>query len=104
MDGLLGLVGEAPALSPGVPAAVDCSDVTVGIAFVDLGYLNTFVAVSIAVLKATLVLLFFMHVKSSNRLIWVFASAGFIWFIIMVAFTMSDYVGRTWVEAPIPLP
>jgi cytochrome c oxidase subunit 4 len=78
--------------------------VTVGIAFVDLGYLNTFVAVSIAVLKATLVLLFFMHVKYSNRLIWVFASAGFIWFIIMVAFTMSDYVGRTWVEAPIPLP
>ena len=37
--------------------------ITVGIAFVDLGYLNTFVAVTIAVIKATLVVLFFMHVK-----------------------------------------
>ncbi len=78
--------------------------VTVGIAFVDLGSLNTFVAVTIAICKATLVLLFFMHVKYSGRLIWVFASMGFIWLLIMFAFTMSDYIGREWMDQVLALP
>ncbi len=77
---------------------------TVGVAFVDMGVMNTYVAVAIAVVKATMVLLFFMHVKYSSRLIWLFASAGFVWLLIMFAFTMSDYIGRTWFEQPIPLP
>ena len=77
---------------------------TVGVAFVDLGPLNTFVAVIIAIIKASMVVLFFMHVKYSSRLIWVFAGTGFVWLLIMFAFTMSDYVGRTFFEQPIPLP
>lgn len=78
--------------------------VTVGIAFVDLGALNTVVAVTIAVCKATLVLLFFMHVKYSGRLIWIFASMGFLWLLIMFAFTMSDYIGREWMDHLLALP
>ncbi len=78
--------------------------ITVGIAFVDLGYLNTFVAVTIAVIKATLVVLFFMHVKYSGKLIWVFAGSGFLWLVVLFAFTLSDYMSRGWQPAPMPLP
>lgn len=73
---------------------------TVGIAFVDLGFLNTFVAVTIAVVKALLVLLYFMHVKYSSKLTMVFAGAGFIWLLILVAFTMSDLLSRGWHPTP----
>lgn len=71
--------------------------VTVLAATVDLGALNTFVALSIAVLKATLVVLYFMHVRYSSRLTWVFVVAGLFWFGIMIAFTLSDYVSRPWI-------
>ena len=77
---------------------------TVGAAFVDMGPLNTFVALVIAIIKGSLVVIFFMHVKYSSRLIWVFSATGFVWLLILFAFTMSDYIGRTFFEQPIPLP
>lgn len=70
--------------------------VTVGAAFVDMGAMNTVVALSIAVVKALLVILYFMHVRYSSRLTWVFVAAGFFWFLILVAFTMADYESRGW--------
>ena len=57
---------------------------------------NIVIALTIAVVKALLVILFFMHVKYSSRLVWVYAAAGFVWFLIMVAFTMADYTSRDW--------
>jgi cytochrome c oxidase subunit 4 len=78
--------------------------ITVGVAYLDLGFLNTFVAVSIAVTKATLVLLYFMHVRYSGRLIWVFAGAGFIWLLILFAFVLSDTMTRGWLPSPGSLP
>jgi hypothetical protein len=42
----------------------------------------------------TLVVLVFMHLRYHSRLTWVFAGAGFIWFSIMVSFTLSDYLTR----------
>lgn len=67
---------------------------TVAAAYIDLGNLNIFVALTIAVVKAVLVVLYFMHVRYSTRLTWVFACAGFFWIIILFALTMSDYATR----------
>lgn len=68
--------------------------ITVAVAFVDLGPLNNFIAMSIAVTKATLVIMYFMHVRYSDKLVWVFAGAGFLWLIILFVFLVSDYVTR----------
>jgi cytochrome c oxidase subunit 4 len=61
------------------------------------GPLNAIVALSIAVIKATMVVLYFMHVRYSSKLTWVFVCAGLIWLIILFAFTLSDYLTRGWV-------
>ena len=68
---------------------------TTAVAFVDLGgELNSVAAVSIAVCKALLVILYFMHVRYSDRLTWVFAGAGFFWLVILITLTMSDALTR----------
>jgi cytochrome c oxidase subunit 4 len=72
--------------------------VTVWVANFNLpGPLNAIVALSIAVLKATLVVLYFLHVRYSSKLTWVFVAAGIIWLIILFGFTLSDYLTRGWV-------
>jgi cytochrome c oxidase subunit 4 len=67
---------------------------TVWVAFHDFGLFNIVIAMSIAVCKATLVVLYFMHVRWSSRLIWVVVSAGLVWLVILLALTMSDYLTR----------
>ena len=69
---------------------------TVAVAKLDLGALNNVVALGIATVKAVLVVLWFMHVKYSSRLTWVFVAAGFFWLFLLIAGTMQDYVGRGW--------
>lgn len=56
---------------------------------------NTLLALLIAFTKMTVVVLFFMHVRWSSRLIWLTAIAGFFWLAIMFAFTMQDYLTRS---------
>jgi cytochrome c oxidase subunit IV len=73
-----------------------CTYLTVQIAFFDLGELNTIAALGIAVLKATLVVLFFMHVKYSTRLTWAVVAGSIFWFGILLTLTMSDYLTRVW--------
>ena len=73
-----------------------CTAITVGVAFVDLGPLNTIAALGIAVFKAVLVVLFFMHVKYSTRLTWAVVAVSVFWLGIMLALTMSDYLTRGW--------
>jgi len=73
-----------------------CTYLTVQIAVFDLGPLNTIAALVIAVLKATLVVLFFMHVKYSTRLTWAVVLGSVFWLGIMLALTMSDYLTRAW--------
>ena len=77
---------------------------TVGMAFVDLGRLNTVIALTVAVGKALLVILFFMHVRYSHRLTWVCVAAGFFWLMLLLAFTMSDYLTRSWLGVVYPAP
>ena len=55
---------------------------------------NTVLALTIAVIKATLVTLYFMHVRYSARLIWVIVIAGIFWLGIMFVLTISDYITR----------
>jgi cytochrome c oxidase subunit IV len=62
----------------------------------DLGPLNNVVMLTIACAKATLVILYFMHVRWSTRLTWVVAVSGFFWLMIMFTFTMTDYISRGW--------
>lgn len=69
---------------------------TVGISYVDLGAFNEFIALAIAAAKAVLVILFFMHVRSSSRLTWLFVAAGFVWLGILFLLIMSDYMSRGW--------
>jgi cytochrome c oxidase subunit 4 len=70
--------------------------VTVKVAAINLGQLNTVVAITIAVCKALLVILYFMHVRYSSRLTWVFVGAGFFWLAILIALTLSDVLTRGW--------
>jgi len=73
--------------------------VTIEVSFADLGRLNAVVALTIAVCKATLVVLYFMQVRYSSRLTWIVISSGFFWLVIMIALTLSDYLSRTWFPA-----
>ena len=74
---------------------------TVIAAFVDFKYegLNTLVAMTIAVTKATFVVLYFMHVRYSTRLVWVIVAAALFWMGILFAFTLADYFTRGWIPS-----
>ncbi len=74
--------------------------VTVGVSLVDLGPLSVVVALAIAATKASLVILYFMHVRYGPRLIWIFVSGGFFWLALLITLTMSDIVSRGWVVIP----
>lgn len=67
---------------------------TVGAAFINMGPFNAVVALSIAVAKALLVILFFMHARDSSKLIWVYAGMGFLWFLFLIAGTLGDVLAR----------
>jgi len=60
----------------------------------DLGAAGLFVAAFIATIKAVLILLYFMHVRYSNTLIWAVAGAAFFWLAILFGLTGSDYMTR----------
>ena len=73
-----------------------CTAITIAVAFVDLGRLNAVVAMAIAVLKATLVVLFFMHVKYSTKLTWAVVIGSVFWLGILIVMTAGDYLTRRW--------
>ena len=73
---------------------------TVVAAQFDLGLLSVAIALAIAACKAVLIILYFMHIRYSSRLSWVFAGVGFIWLGILIVLMMSDYASRSWMAAP----
>jgi len=73
---------------------------TTGVAFIDLGPFNTVAALVIAFSKMALVILFFMGIRYSTGLVRIFVVAGFFWFLLLVAFTMTDYHTRDWTPVP----
>jgi cytochrome c oxidase subunit 4 len=75
---------------------------TVIVAEFDFGVFNDIVALSIAVTKALLVILFFMHVRYSTRLTALTALAGFFWLAILILLILTDYVSRGSSMLPVP--
>jgi len=69
---------------------------TVGAAFVNLGPFNPVVALLIATIKATLVVLFFMHVKgASEKLTGAVVVSGFFFLAILLSLSLADYMTRS---------
>ena len=80
-------------------ALLALTGLTTAIAFVDLGRSgNIAVALTIAFVKAVLVMLYFMHLRYSSQLTKLFAGAGVFWLGIMIVLTLSDYISRGWVS------
>jgi cytochrome c oxidase subunit IV len=73
---------------------------TTWVAYIDLGRWNTVVALTIAVIKMILVVLFFMHVKYATGLTRVVILAGFFWLAIMITLSCADELTRTWEIIP----
>ena len=74
--------------------------ITVGVAFLDLGSFNPVVALGVAGIKATLVILYFMHVKYSSRLTKLTVVLSFFFVAILFAETLMDYATRGWGPQP----
>ena len=71
--------------------------VTAGVAFINLGPFNPVVALLIATIKATLVILFFMHVKgASEKLTGAVVVSGFFFLLILLSLSLADYLTRSW--------
>lgn len=69
---------------------------TVWASYIELGVFNPIVALFIAVVKATIVVLFFMHVKYSSKLTKLTVGAGLFTFLALIGMTLSDYFSRAW--------
>jgi cytochrome c oxidase subunit 4 len=73
---------------------------TVAVAYVNLGTLNVVVALGVAFFKASLVVLYFMHLKYSSKLTWVVLGSGLFWMMVLFGIIMSDYLTRGWMPGP----
>jgi cytochrome c oxidase subunit 4 len=80
-------------------ALLALTGLTVLVAYLPLGGLHTVLALAIAVAKAVLVLLFFMHLLHSTRLTWLCVAAGVFWLGIMLTLTFADYLSRGWLTS-----
>ena len=69
---------------------------TVGVSYIDLGEWNPVIALAIACTKAVLVILFFMHIKYSSRVVKLTVASGFFTFLVLITMTLSDYISRAW--------
>src|ERR1700677_3944114 len=70
--------------------------VTVGASYIEMGIFNPIVALAIGVVKATLVVLFFMGVKYSTKLTKLTVFAGLFTFLVLIGMTLADYISRAW--------
>ena len=73
---------------------------TVWVAYYDLGLLNTPVALTVAIIKASLVVIYFMGVRFNTPLTKVVVVSGFLWLFILFGLTMGDYLTRPWLGVP----
>ena len=73
---------------------------TVAVSKLDLGEYNFICAMTIAVIKATLVVTFFMDVRRSSSMTKLFVGAGLFWLAILLVFVLSDYLSRGWLPGP----
>jgi cytochrome c oxidase subunit 4 len=81
-------------------ALIALTGLTTGVAFINLGKWNTVVALAIAVCKATLVVLFFMHLRWSSNLLRIVVASSLLWLVILIGLTLSDVFTRNWTPVP----
>ena len=74
--------------------------ITVAVSFINLGSANFPIAIGVAITKATLVVLFFMHVKYSSRMTKMVVGIAIFFLLVMLSLTMTDYMTRGWFSAP----
>ena len=85
----------------GVLAALLCLTVlTTLTAYIDLGSFSVMAALTIAVCKAILVALFFMHLRHSNKLTNLVVAGGLMWLGILLVLTLTDFTTRGWLGTP----
>jgi cytochrome c oxidase subunit IV len=73
-----------------------CTALTIGASYLEMGPWNPVIAIGIAVFKGTLVVLFFMHIKYSSKLMKLTVGAGLFTFLILVGMSLADYMSRAW--------
>ena len=73
---------------------------TVSVALIDLGPFNVVAALVIAAFKASLVVLFFMHVRYGSRLIALAIFSGILWLMLLIGLTLTDFMSRSWIAPP----
>jgi cytochrome c oxidase subunit IV len=73
---------------------------TVAVSKIELGEYNFIAAMTIAVIKASLVVWFFMDIRRSSSMTRLFVCAGFFWMAILLVFVLSDYLSRGWLPVP----
>jgi cytochrome c oxidase subunit 4 len=78
--------------------------ITVWVAFFDLGILNNVVALGVALIKATLVVLFFMHLAHASRLAKLVCVGAFLWLLFLFGITLTDYTTREFLPTQDPVP
>ncbi|PMP80789.1 MAG: oxidase, partial [Chloroflexus aggregans] len=66
------------------------------------GWLAVTIAMSIAIAKTVLIVIYFMHVKVSSRITQIYAAGAFVWLLILFLITMGDYIARGWPPQPGP--
>ncbi|MBM3814168.1 MAG: oxidase [Acidimicrobiia bacterium] len=74
--------------------------ITVGVATLDLGQLNTVVALAVAGCKATVVIWYFMEVRHARPLTKLTVVGGILWLVIMLILLFTDYISRDWMAGP----
>ena len=73
---------------------------TWGLGYLNFGLFNLPLALAISFAKTVLIVLFFMHLKGSSRLLHLAAFVGLLWLFLMLLLTLTDYYSRGWVAAP----
>jgi cytochrome c oxidase subunit 4 len=81
-------------------ALIVLTGLTTGVAFINLGKWNTVAALVIAVCKASLVVLFFMHLRWSSNLLRIVVASSLVWLAILIGLTLSDVFTRDWTPVP----
>jgi len=81
-------------------ALIALTATTVGVSRIELGEYNFVVAMTIAVMKGSLVVWFFMDVRRGSSLTKLFVVAGLFWLAILLVFVLSDYLSRGWLPGP----
>jgi len=81
-------------------ALIVLTGLTTGVAFINLGKWNTVAALAIAVCKASLVVLFFMHLRWGSNLLRIVVVSSLLWLAILISLTTTDFFSRDWTPIP----